>query len=107
MRIKTVCAILMLTTSAYASIPYCPGTVIENRSKSDALQYVVRAFASKYGYSIGDNCLLQVDGSAYSIAWQAPSNDWIVSVGGSVFICDHGKCNPKGFNMPRADYQGK
>ena len=97
----------IFASSAYADIPYCPGTEVHG-SKNNALQYVVETFASQNNCIIGSNCLLNFDGVKYSIAWAVDcpgsaqrGND----PKGSTFICTHGTCFPYGFSSPNADYQ--
>jgi hypothetical protein len=93
-----------LAASAYASIPYCPGTTVTG-SKHQALQYVVNKFAETYGCEIGSNCLLNFDGFKYSIAWDnhcaaSRSND----PRGATFACQNGTCTPYGYGNPSASY---
>lgn len=97
----------VFASSAYAEIPYCPGTEVTG-GKHSALQYVVETFAAENHCSIGTNCLLNFDGVKYSIAW---SEDCPESAQrgndpkGSTFICKDGLCVPYGFSSPSAQYQ--
>jgi hypothetical protein len=97
----------IFASSAYADIPYCPGTEVAG-SKHNALQYVVDTFAGEHNCVIGSNCILNFDGVKYSIAWSedcSGSADRGNDPKGSTFICKDGKCYPYGFVSPSADYQ--
>lgn len=100
--------ISLFTATTYASIPYCPGTVVK-KNLHNALQYVVQNFADENGCKIGNNCLLNFDHvhMKYSIAWAKPcplsaskGND----PNGSTFMCSQGWCFPFGFSSPAAPY---
>lgn len=97
----------IFASSAYADIPYCPGTEV-NGGKNHALQYVVETFAAENNCIIGSNCILNFDEVKYSIAWSedcAGSAQRGNDPKGSTFICKDGMCYPYGFSSPFAQYQ--
>lgn len=96
----------LFTASANATIPYCTGTHVEG-SKHDALQYVVKTFASENNCVVGTNCILNFDSVKYSIAWDKDCSDSANKGNnpkGSTFVCSNGECHPLGFQSPNASY---
>lgn len=100
-------AATILTSHAYAFVPYCSGEEVTG-SKSQALQQVIQEFANENGCVLNQtNCIHNFDEVKYHISWgeycdnsARRGND----PKGSTFICEDGACFPYGFYFPRANY---
>lgn len=95
----------LVLSSAYANIPYCPGTKVKGK-KDQALQQVITSFAQNL-HCVEANCIQNFDQNKYAVTWgencadsEALGND----PAGSTFICDNHQCTPLGFDWPSANY---
>jgi len=107
-RLPVTIIMLLFASTAFASIPYCPGTLVTS-SKDRALQSVITEFAKENDCQIGGHhCILNFAKVKYSIAWAKPCPKSAARKNdpkGSTFICMDGVCKPLGFNSPSEFYE--